>query len=291
MKKIVDIFYEVLGLHHPLTENGLKIDNAEHMIIEDKHKDVNIGQEALGYLKSKLKTDILEKIDILRLQNFIWKSWPNFNDFCICCSDASLWILEIDFNRLEKAPAIIRKIDPNFNLKLKRPPSDSNRPYGLTINLIDNQYVILIDSAAHKDELPILHEFTHFVQYVTGRLLAEADANNLSDKIKNFFGIDDSGVQYISHPFEFWTNIFNDLFTGLQKTYWLRFKNDISWEEYIDAHIASLKLNIPGYRKSSAYVFWRSDIKKRLWYIDLLACISYVDSKLFDKIVEKLKNK
>lgn len=291
MNKLTKKYYEILGLDFPSLQDQMQMTSKIKVILEDKHKEVNIGQKALGYLKSKLKTDIIEKINIDELKDALLKSWVHYNDFCICYSGSSLWLLEIDFNKIKKATSLIKCIDPNFNLILNKPSENSNRPYGLTINLSNDRYVILIDTEAKKDELPLLHEFVHFVQYVTNKLKTSKDEQKVFAKMNEFFGIDNDAMKYITNQFEFWTNVYNDLFAGLQKTYWMRFSDAMTWEEYIESYVSDLKLNILNYEKSAVYTFWKKDFKSGLWQLDVLACISYFNLDLFDKIVNKLKNK
>lgn len=259
----------------------------EKLVNEDKHREVNIGQKALGYLKSNLKEDVPVLIDNEKLKDRILDFWPYYNDFCIMCMQNKLWMLEIDFSDMAKAEKILRRIDPEFNVKLN--DDKDGKIGGLTVKLADRQYVILINRSLHKNENMILHEFTHYVQFVSGKLVSD-EAVRMSKEVKDFFRIDDQFIDYALNRYEFYANVYNDIFNGFQKIYWTYFNKSYSWKDYIEGQMNELKKNVYEYRDSFLTKIWKHDTGSILPYLDVLACISYVDEKFFDEIADKLKN-
>lgn len=268
----------------PLPAYDFKSNFDEYIVNEDKNVEVNIGQSALGYIKSCLRKDILIKVDNEKLKNKILSSWKYYNDFCIACIDVSLWILEIDFNNIQNADRYIKKIDPNFSKKIGK----NNGSYGLTIPLNDNKYIILFDYNSFKNEKNLQHEFTHYVQLTTNKLIQNNE--ELTKKLKKYINIDPELLEYICNPFEFWTHIYVDIFNNLQKIYWLKFKNAYDWKTFIDVHFNDLKNNIFNLKNSAIVKLWLNNINNNLYYFLIIAGISFINKDLFDKIKTKLKN-
>lgn len=258
------------------------IDTREmNLVIEDKHLEVNIGQEALGYLKSNLKEDILMLLDNEILKKKILPQWKHYRDFCICCMNKKIWMLESDFFSHLKAKRIL-KSKLNVTIDLKGSMTGTN---GLTIPISLDEYVVIIDKSAN--ERRILHEFTHCVQLIANKVTKCIDG--LAEEIKKYFSIDKSLEDYVFNQHEFWANVFNDLFNDMQKNYWLHHK-EMSWEEYVDILAYDLKNYSLNYMNSLLGKEWEKDDCSFL-FLDLLACIAYVNPSFFDEIIDKLKNK
>ena len=119
MNKFEQEYYKVLGLDSQVLSrkfpNGFFPMIPKDIIEEIKHLELNIGQPALGYLKSKLRLDIPMLVDNDILKNKIFKRWRYYDKFYIGCMDTKLWMLEVDFSRLDKAVKIIKKIDDGFD--------------------------------------------------------------------------------------------------------------------------------------------------------------------------------
>lgn len=268
----------------PYPAYDFKSDFINNCIVkEDKNPEINIGQSALGYLKSCLKKDIIMKINNEKLKSKLLTSWKYFNDFCIACMNVNLWMLEIDFNHIQKADKYIRKIDPNFSKKF----GENNGSYGLTVLLDKHNCVILFDYNAFKNEKELQHEFTHYVQIVTGKLIK--DNVSLIKRLKECIGVDSELIDYICNPFEFWTHIYNDLFNGLQKIYWLKFKDIYDWDTFIEVHFNDLRANIFDLKNAVILKLWmKFNGNKNSFYFPILAGISFVDKELFNEIKRKL---
>ena len=95
MDKIKEAYIEIIGLPVPTGSIEDQM-NLGVLIKEDKHKELNVGQSALGYLKKNLKQEII-KVDNEILKSLILPTWRHYNDFCINCMDVDLYLLETDF--------------------------------------------------------------------------------------------------------------------------------------------------------------------------------------------------
>lgn len=289
MKPIEEAYYKILGHPVPKTtiEENKKCNEYVVALIEEvRHKEVNIGQSALGHLKSKLKTDCPSVLDNEILKNKILRSWTYYNDFCINCMKTKFWMLEVDFDDHKKAESLIRKIDEDFPLDLSSSMAETN---GLSFLVKNNQVIILIDEKAFKNEERILHEFTHAIQLITGILILD---DKIKNEVRDYFNIDDQFADYILDEYEFWVNIYNDLFNGLQKIYWLMNFNKIySWESFINYEMTSLRNDITNFQESQLMTTWSKIVGKNDIYIRLLATISYLKPDFFNDIIERLKNK
>ena len=287
--------YIILGLDKPSIEQQRefidKIKNAYIEVLnEDKNFQVNIGQAAIGYIKSKLKAERIEKIDYEKLKSIVIKSWPYYNDFCICCSESPLFIMEIDFKRLSKACSLIKSIDCSFDLKLEN--QDENSPIdGMIISLSDNKYVILINTKVNRNEETILHEFTHYVQLVTKEMRLEINLDIIPSAIQSYFNISDQNVNYVCNEYEFLMNMYNEMFNSLQKIYWSAYKKGImTWNDFIDAQLGSLHGNVVDFDKTELWKLWDKIVKKNYFYIPTLACIAYVKPDFFNDVVKQMKD-
>lgn len=251
---------------------------------ENKHLEVNVGQKALGYLKSCLAKDRPTKVDNEVLLKKLLPSWKYYNEFCIGCLNVELWLAKIDFNEVEKADELIKQIDPSFNDKFGK----NNGSYGLFIKLGEDRYVILMDKKAAKNEKKIQHEFTHFTQVVRGILVA--DTSLLTKKLLKALPLFSKDlIKYVCNPFEFWTHIYIDLFNGLQKIYWLKFKDLYSWDEFISIHFANL--HVQDLQNAAIVRIWKKTIGSNSFYFPVLVAIQFVDPNFYNEIIEKLKNK
>ena len=90
---------------------------------------------------------------------------------------------------------------------------------------------------------------------------------------------------------EFWANIYNDFFNGLQKIYWLGSSKIMSWESFVNHQMNGLKINVADWEKSELAESWRNIVKSNIFYLKILAGISYANPDFYDEIIEKLKNK
>lgn len=251
------------------------------LVLEDKHKEVNIGQPALGYLKSQLKEDIISLLDNEKLKKKILKDWKYYKDFCVCCMDKNLWILQTDFSRHQKAERLLKN---RFDAVIDLEGSMKNTA-GLTVALSDRDFAILLDLKANERKLQ--HEFTHCVQLVTGKILG--NLGSVPEEVKRFFNLSPEYESYVFNEHEFWANVFNDLFNDLQKHYWLHDKQ-MKWEDYIGGVGSELLKNALSYRDSLFGTEWKNDGCSSL-FLDLLACIGYVNTGFFNQIIDKLKNR
>lgn len=254
-----------------------------NLIEENKHLEVNVGQKALGYLKSCLAKDEPTKVDIEVLRDKILPTWKYYDDFYIACSNYELWLAKIDFNEIEKADELIRQIDPSFNDKFGK----NNGSYGLFIKLGEDRYIILMDEKAAKNEKKIQHEFTHFIQIVRGILVA--DTSLLTKKLSEALPLSKDLIKYVCSPLEFWTHIYIDLFNGLQKIYWLKFKDVYNWEEFISIHFDNL--HVQDLKNAAIIRIWKEIIRSNSFYFPILVAIQFVDPSFYREIIEKLKNK
>lgn len=255
------------------------------VISEDSHQEVNVGQKALGYLKSCLAKDRPTKVDIEVLRDKILPTWKYYDDFYVACSDHELWVAKMDFNEVEKADELLKQISPDFHVDIGK----NNGSYGLNISFPGNKHVLLMDLQAAKNEKMIAHEFMHFVQRITRKLLL--DGNLEVEKISKIFNIEDAeNVKYLLHPLEFWTNIYIDFFNGMQKIYWLKFKDIYSWSGFVESQLRMLSHGFVDFRKSQIFMLWKTIVGKNLFYINLLAAIGYADRCFYEKIIDRLKN-
>ena len=254
------------------------------LVLEDKHKDVNIGETALGYLKSELKEDIINLIDNESLKDKTLMSWKHYKDFCICCMDKRLWILQTDFSKHQKAE---RQIKAKFGVELNLEGSMKNTD-GLTAPLSDKDFIMILDVRANDGRLQ--HEFIHCVQLITGKITGSI--NGLAEEVKKHFSIGPSMESYVFNEYEFWDNIYTDLFNDLQKNYWLHHKS-MKWEDYVGIVAFELKNDVLNYRRSWLGVEWREDKSQvsSTMFLDLLACVAYVNEKFFNQIIDRLKNR
>lgn len=155
----------------------------------------------------------------------------------------------------------------------------------LTVSVSSGVFVIIVDNEANERKLQ--HEFTHYVQIITGKMTDSIDG--LSEEVKAHFSISDEYERYIFNRHEFWANIYNELFNDMQKNYWLHHKQ-LSWEEYVDMVALELERSSLDYRRLFLGHEWMSDGCSPL-FLDTLACIAYVKPDFFDEIIEALKNK
>lgn len=281
-------YIQIVGLPVPSVsmEEELRF---SHLINEDRHLELNIGQKAIGYLKKNLKLELMH-VDNETLKRLILPTWRHYNDFCINCMNIDLYLLETDFNKPMLAVREMQKIVPSIDIKIvfDTLKGSMTGTYGLSFRITEKSYIILINSAIYKDDEKIQHEFGHYVQEVTGKLILDSD---IKEDVKKYFQIDDQYASYILNEREFWINIFSDMFSGLQKIYWLEFKNTYIWEEFIEDQFNVLKLNVSNFMKTQLFKFWCIYVKTNTFYIRILATISYVKPDFYDEIIEKLKNK
>lgn len=252
------------------------------LILEDKHRKVNIGQAALGYLKSLLKEDVIVELDYDVLKEKLLYSWKHYDDFCICCKGKKIYLLKTDFNDHKKAERLIKN---KFNVKLDLAGAMTGTA-GLAGQIEEGRTFIII---LHTDapERKLQHEFIHCVQFITGKIMDSIDG--LPEEVKKHFKIAPEYENYVFNKYEFWANIYNELFNDLQKVYWLHYKQ-ISWEKYMDAVSYTLKNDKVNYRQSLLGIHWGNDDCNFL-FLDIIACIAYVKPEFFDEIMEKLKNR
>ena len=258
------------------------------LIAEDKHLNVNIGQKAIGYIKSCLSSSLkLVDMDILKFK--LAKSWKHYNDFWINCTRVKLYVMKANFGDHQLIAAEISRVTgKQIEESLKMIESLHNGMYGVAFSLDDESFAMIMNTNYRISSTAMQHEFTHFVQYVTGELILDG---KVKDTVKDFFGVSDESIEYMMKPPEFWVNIFNDLFDGMQKIYWKHFKDAFSWNEYVDAMMNGVKQNLASYTDAVIYKMWKTDIGINIFYLDILTGISYLNPAFFDEIVEKLKNK
>lgn len=288
-EKIEEAYIKIVGAPKPPDISFEELIKMKPLIQEDKHKEINIGQSATGYLKTCLQPT-LTKVDNERLKTLLWVGWPHYNDYCINCMDVDLWMIEADFKKPIKAARQIVKLNPAYDVKrlaedLKGAMTGT---YGLSFLSSSKTFIILVDENVYKEDRKIQHEFTHYVVEVTGQLILDGD---IKKEVRSFFGLNDQYVDYMLNEREFWVNIYNDLFNGLQKIYWLNFKNIYSWEQFIEYQFNLLKSMASEWTESSIRNLWEKFVKANAFYIRILAGISYVKPDFFDEIVEKLKNR
>lgn len=264
----------------------------EFVVYEDRSLEVNIGQAALGYLKQRLSSDIT-LIDNEELKKLILPSWLHFNDFCINCMKLKLWILETNFKDPMHAVRQILKVSrEKLNWKDVREQLSSamSGTYGLSFQMSADEYCLLINEDANKDDLKILHEFSHYVQKVTGSFVINGKLSKRLRRNLESIGIPKEIAFYFTVPEEFWINIYVDLFGELQKIYWLALKSHMSWKDFIDSEVNSLRNDVANWRKSSIVILWMKILEVQPVHLALLAGISYVEPELFDEVILKLKN-
>ena len=259
----------------------------DKLIGEARHQEANIGRQAIGYLKSCLREDNPSLVDNNKLKDLIFDKWPSYNDFCIMCMNCKLWMLKCRLSKPARVNSILAKIDHSFNGYIAAASKDAK---GLCVRLQDDVYVIVINADAEDDDQIIVHEFMHFVQQVAGKFMDEKPEKALVE-VKKFFGIDDRFLNYVLDRHEFYVNVFNEIFNGLQKTYWTYFSKSYAWKDYVGEQMNEIKQNLFKYRDLILTRIWAADNEFMLNYLDVLACISYVDEDFFNDIVEKLKNK
>ena len=296
MKKFDEEYKKWLGQLDPFDKNNwkylkdrplpqMKLDLPLELVTEDRHLDVNVGQKALGYLKSCLAKDHPVQVDIEKLKFEILSSWKYYADFFILCEGEQLWVAKTDFNEVERADELVRQVCPEFNEKFGK----NNGSYGLTISLPDGKCLLLMDNEAAKDDKKIMHEFTHFVQMVTGKI--KLDKSTELDKVKACFKVGKEYADYIFHEYEFWTHMYVDLFNGLQRIYWERFK-DYAWEEFIDSQFSIFLKELTSIETSQLASLWKKTFGgNNLSIFKVLAAIGFANKPFYDEIVEKLKNK
>lgn len=286
--KVEETYFKIVGLPKPPDISLEELAKRKFLLDEDIHREVNIGQAAIGYLKKALGP-VLTKVDNSRLRILILPSWKHYNDFCINCMDVDLYLLETDFSNASHAAGELQKLNRDFDRRklTEELAGAMNGTYGLSF-LAAGSFIILVDSNIHRDGKKILHEFTHYVQKVTGKLILGDD---IKEEVKEYFNLDDQYARYMLNEREFWANIYNDLFNGLQKIYWLKFKNVYSWEKFIEFHFTDLKRGAYDWMKSAVRLLWNECIGGNDFYVRILSSISYVKPEFFDEIVEKLKNR
>ena len=166
-----------------------------------------------------------------------------------------------------------------------------------------NETIILANSLRVSTNLSINEdEIKHLIEKLKNKeekvreaakeklLLESADLPENVKKIFNFNNV----VNYMMDKNEFWANIYNDLFNGLQKIYWLKFKDIYEWDSFIDLHFSSLKnyvANVSKIQESEIYKYWKKIVVNNDFYFIVLAVIWILDQDFFNEIVEKLKNK
>jgi len=273
---------EFVGLPKPPDIPLEELLKRKFLVDEDIHREVNIGQAAIGYLKRLLGPSLDN-----RLKTLILPSWDQCNDFCINCMNVDLYLLETDFGSSSHAVGELLKLSKDFDRRKLAEVLASSMigTYGLSF-LAASSFVILVDSSIHRDGKKILHEFTHYVQKVTGKLTLGDDIKN---EVKQHFDLDDQHVRYVLNEQEFWVNIFNDLFNCLQKIYWLYYKQ-MSWEDCMNTVAHTIKIDKTDYESSFLFKQWESD-GCGLLFFNLMVCISYIKPEFFDEIVKKLKNR
>ena len=253
-------------------------------IYEDVHRDVNVGERAIGYLKSCLRLDTPVEVDMKKLKSLILRSWKHFNDFAIACDDSKLWMIEVDFKKPGMIDKAIAKIDPGFSTKF----GESNGSYGLFVSLSNGGYAIIIDIAARRDGKKLQHEFTHFVQLVTGKL--KSNVSSLAKKLDDKFKLNGEYASYVLSDYEFMTHLYVDVFNCLQKIYWSAFKNFMKWREFVKQTMDQLSVDFARFEDTVLFAAWAAYCPDSLKYVSLIAAIGYASPDLFAAVVERLMN-
>lgn len=282
------IYFEIVGAPKPADIPFEELVKTKIIIDENRHKEVNIGQKAAGYLKKCLMPDPV-KVDNEQLKPLLLPSWIYFNDYCVNCTDVNLWMLETDFKKPLNAARQLIKLCGLLDLKsLEAELSSSMKEtHGLAVNLYGTGFVILIDSSCFKNETCIMHEFTHYVQLVTKQMKLDGRTMECLRKTLN---MEDKYTSYMLIENEFWANIYNDFFNGLQKIYWLGSSKTMSWESFVNHQMNGLKINVAGWEESELAESWKNVVKTNIFYLKVFAGISYANPDFYDKIIEKLKN-
>lgn len=306
-KRFDEFYARTRGAKGPYPQMNLTFDDLEGIVTEDKYAEVNIGQSALGYIKSCVKP-YPEEIDKDILKSKILKSWPYYDLFFskLESKGTKLFAAETDFttqgiaqivssvsksgvdpeklaeyltkhftNMYADARAMDNKKMPKrYSSKLKPSERSSiqkdlvDKVKGLALRFNDSTILLLINSNAMQNEMVILHEFMHVVQYVTEDKIDKLNTSVFvpfsntdkftKDKKIATLGVgiicivadntNDPQIKYLTNPFELKSNLFVNFFNILQRFYHDKkllkkygLRQDISWELFIDRTISDLK--------------------------------------------------
>lgn len=267
-----------------LFQKSLKI----NLILENSNEELQIGNSALGYLKSKIN-DFITKIDFDIFEMKLSKNWIYYEEF-FNKEKQDLYFLKFDFKNPEKGINLILnflgdRFSNNELLGLKNDIKNSLNTSGLCINFYF-AILILLDSNTLNNET-ILHEFYHYVQMLLN-LENKFDIFLISyNELKNTFGLDESKFHYLHNKFEFWDYIFNNLYKCLQKIYWLKFKSK-SWNEFIDTNFYDDISN--NFEKSKINDYWITIINHNYFIMQIIYIIAFHDKVFFKKICQKIKD-
>lgn len=262
---------------------------------EDRHASASIGSRALGVLKSKLKLDTIEEVDLEKLKSALSPLWPNYDDFILGSSRTKLYLVLISFKKLGKANWLVKKKDGAWPMLFKALESTSRESLiagGLVVPIANSQYVICIDADASGKDTILLHEFIHYVQLATGKLKTDVFKNlELTPKIREQFGVSAEAERYVFDEHEFWANVYVSFFAQLQKAYWLgKFNKDYSWPTFVHLMMDDLEESRMSLESSHLAKLWTRLCLGDKFFLGLLACLSYIKPSLYKELSKRLED-
>lgn len=188
------------------------------------------------------------------------------------------------FNDLTKGLDIFEPSNWKYFQHCPLPSRDFNEEISLNLNLNEDE-VKQFEATDRQNALENLKSC------LTKDESTKVDDAALLEKLSEVLPLSKDLIKYVCNPLEFWTHIYIDLFNGLQKIYWLKFKDLYDWEEFINVNFASLNTHVQDLQNAAIVKIWEETIGSNSFYFPVLIAIKFVDPSFYREIVEKLKNK
>lgn len=188
------------------------------------------------------------------------------------------------FNDLTKGLDIFEPSNWKYFQHCPLPSRDFNEEISLNLNLKEDE-IKRFEASVRQKALEDLKSC------LTKDELAKVDDEALLEKLPEVLSLPKDLIKCVYSPLEFWTHIYIDLFNGLQKIYWLKFKDVYSWEEFINVHLTNLYAHVQDLQNTAIIRIWKETIGSNSFYFPVLVAIQFVDPSFYREIIEKLKNK
>lgn len=262
-----------------------------YILDEAKHPEVNYGNKILDKINDRIKElpTFLSKDELI---SWISRTWKYYDVFKEKLQDKKIII--IGWNS-KKISIFLKIFLDALNIhKDNYEPDEFNEFHdlmkhrflksdGMFYESIDS-YFLMFDFEKITRTL-ISHEFTHLVQTILNVNFLKDNLNQ--HKITSQI-LSDEDFKYVTKDKEFWTIIFNELYQGLQKIYWKKYKDEsYEWTTFIYAKIQCILPEL--IYNQDIYNDWIDIIKTIPLCIKILAVIKLENTKLFNEIIEKLK--
>lgn len=280
-----------------------------NIITEKVHPEVNFGNKFIGFITKKMnwiksyvdsiksKTCSAFGLTLNELVKYISDEYRNKADLQMYIDeneDTTLYLTLIGYydkspTNLARLLSEIKKSDEDFEQDKLTCVNNAGFHY---IDEMNNIRIIGFNFEKY-DKTTIMHEFSHMMQdlFYSNKF----DGVDFNSEDAKDLGLDEEVLQYVYDENEFYTIIFNDLYHGLQKIYWIEYKDKMSWDDFIDQKVAVLKknhLNVDNEEIQEKWIEYVNNDKSSIEidFIKALAALVALDKEdAFDDAIEKLK--